>query len=232
MVAVYFYPPSRFAEKDYCSIINLKVSLETKQNKMAITRRKALYLFLSSLLGMLLLLMFHRAVFVIYDILGSFYPNCSWFNWSLPTIFTLDFLTMLVAMFIGGWYGVWLGLNWYHMIYEERGVTTWFHGFVPHRWRKSAGVVKDDAEAFLEAVLSKNKTAPKKIIVREAVTTRPRIESFQTFRTAKPEPSPAWILDELEGSAKPARKRVVKKVVAKKTTKRTSAKKKTTTAEE
>ena len=86
---------------------------------MQITRRKALYLFLSSLLGMLLVLMFHRSAFVIFDILGDYYPASTLLNPNYYYVALADFCTMLLAMFIGGWYGIWLGLHWYKMVYEN-----------------------------------------------------------------------------------------------------------------
>lgn len=199
---------------------------------MAITRRKALYIFLSSLLGMLLLLMFHRAVFVIYEILGSFYPNCTWLHISLPTLFSLDFFTMMVVVFIGGWYGVWLGLNWYHMIYEERGVTTWFHGFIPHHWRKSSPKKvssKSEADSFLEHIMSsRTQVAPKKIIVNAKPHSSRTTEFSSTRAKLESMPAPSWSIDDAEPE-KPVKKKVVrKKRVAKKTVRKTVARKTST----
>ena len=182
-----------------------------------ITRRKALYVFLSSLLGMLLLLMFHRSTFVIYEIIGDFYPAQVWLNLPYEYVVMADFFTMLLAMFIGGWYGVWLGLNWYTIVYEDKAVTRWFHGFIPHNWRDSNP--KNQRAESQEQTLAKSiGSVPKRIVVT------PRMESFETFRSRRPDTS--WNFDDVAetpvpkvAKKAPAKKRVAKKRVAKKTTK-------------
>lgn len=170
---------------------------------MEITRRKALYLFLSSLLGMILILMFHRAVFVIYDILGDFYPRLFLLNQPYYYVAAADFLTMLLAMFIGGWYGIWLGLHWYKIVYEDKDKRTWFHGFLPHHWRYKK--VKDSPVAA--AATGK----PRQIIATSAPS-----DGFQTMRANSIRP--VWSFDDFKSvETKPAsKKRVVKKAPAKK----------------
>lgn len=186
-----------------------------------ITRRKALYVFLSSLLGMLLLLMFHRSVFVIYEILGDFFPQHVWLNLPWHFVTLADFFTMLIAMFIGGWYGIWLGLNWYKIVYEDRKVTRWFHGFIPHHWREGS---RDESQ---EATLAKSiNTVPKRIVVN------PRVESFESFRTRRPDT--AWNFDDVADLPKPkvAKKAPAKKRVAKKRVKKSTKTTKTETSPE
>ena len=185
-----------------------------------ITRRKALYVFLSSLMGTLLLVMFHRSLFVIYELLGDFFPNQQWLNMDPFLVVTADFFTMLLAMFVGGWYGVWLGLNWYKMVYEDRGVTGMFHGFLPHHWREETNPKKDKQEEILSKSVG---SVPKRIVVN------PRVESFDTFRSRRPEAG--WNfddVDELKTSKKPARKAPAKKKVA---TKKRVVKKTSNTSE-
>jgi hypothetical protein len=194
---------------------------------METTKRKALYIFLSSILGILLFLMFHRALFVIYEILGNFYSTTAWLHLPFRTIALIDFLTFIVALFIGGWYGIWIGLNWYKMVYEERGVKTWFHGFVPHHWRKHKkheGTFATGLD-FINNIAEKSKTkvAPKKIIITNAPTHRS--DSFRSFRTERP--SMPW--DNEDGAPEPKTvKKVTKKRVVKKTVRKTVAKKKQT----
>lgn len=157
---------------------------------MEISRRKALYLFLSSLLGILLLLLFHRSVFVIYEILGSFYPTLYFFQLDYFTLRLFDFWTMIVAMFFGGWYGIWLGLHWYRMIYEDANVQSWFHGFVPHLWRRKP--VPNQASPA-----AKIASMPRQIVA----TSKPQV-GFQTFRSAINKP--VWNFDDIKpSSAKP-----------------------------
>lgn len=189
---------------------------------MHTTRRKALYLFLSSLLGILLLQMLHRSLFAIYDILGNFFPQQSWLNLDFYTLSIIDFSTVILFMFIGGWYGIWLGLHWYKQIYEDREVTSWFHGFVPHNWRSQK--VRTQSEIALSPTQG---SAPKKLVVNPKPS-----DGFQTFRSAMTKP--IWNFDEIKPVSKktvevtestPAtlvqrpvvKKRVVKKRVAKKT---------------
>lgn len=186
-----------------------------------ITRRKALYIFLTSLMGMLLLLMFHRSVFVIYEILGNFFPDQKLLTLPWHVVVSLDFFTMILAIFIGGWYGVWLGLNWYKIVYEDRGVTRWFHGFIPHHWREGSGTTRSAKAESQEVTLAKSlSSVPKRIVVH------PRIESFSTFRNSKPEQ--AWSFDEVASpiskpvKKSPAKKRVAKKRVAKKRVSKTT----------
>ena len=171
---------------------------------MQITRRKALYLFLSSLLGMLLVLMFHRSAFVIFDILGDYYPASTLLNPNYYYVALADFCTMLLAMFIGGWYGIWLGLHWYKMVYEDREVRTWFHGFIPHFWRTHK--VKDNPAAAAA------NGAPRKLIASSAPD-----DVFKMIRPTNIKP--VWSFDDfktVERTDKPlAKKRVVRKVAKK-----------------
>ncbi len=198
---------------------------------MEITRRKALYVFLSSILGMLLFTMFHRAVFVIYEILGNFFPVFSLLHLPFRTMAILDFTTFLLALFVGGWYGVWIGMNWYKMIYEDRGVNTWFHGFVPHHWRKTKSKKKNTDLDFINSIAEKAKarSMPKKIVVTSSQTRQ--TESFRSFRTSKP--SVSWNNDDSDTQLEPKTvKKVIKKrsvaTPAKKTVRKAVAKKRVT----
>lgn len=196
---------------------------------METTRRKALYIFLCSILGVLLFSMFHRAVFVIYEIIGGFYPAISWLHLPFRTIAFIDFSTFLLALFIGGWYGIWIGLNWYKMIYEDRGVKTWFHGFVPHNFRKHKHHSSNSSSDldFINSVAekSKSKIGPKKIVVTEVPSASRRSEGFRSFRTETP--TMPWDSEDTELEPKAA-KRVVRKRTVRKTIRKTVAKKKET----
>lgn len=98
---------------------------------------KALYLFLTSWLGIILLLMLHRALFVIYDLLGLFFPEIRFFHADRFLLQSIDFFTLLLALFFGGWYGIWLGLHWFDIVYEREGsrANKVLHGFLPHHLR-------------------------------------------------------------------------------------------------
>ncbi len=103
------------------------------------TTAKAFYLYLCSILGMILFAMLHRAVFVLYDLLLVMDYDTYAFGMTSRNIMTLDFTTMLIALFLGGWYGVALGIEWYAMVYGPNAEKPagLFHGFVPHHWRKT-----------------------------------------------------------------------------------------------
>ena len=179
-------------------------------------KRKALYIFLSSMLGIMLFLMLHRSLFVIYEILSNLFPDNTVFRVDPAIYYTTDFFTMLVAMFLGGWYGVWLGLDWYKLIYEEREGRQWFHGFLPHHWRNYGSGKKKSVESS-----SVDKTVPKHFVVKSpSIFSSPRIESFASFRRApKPPEDTAWSFDEVASSSDvaiskrkgPTKKRTTKK---------------------
>ncbi len=180
------------------------------------SKRKALYIFLTTILGVLMFLMLHRAIFVIYDILGSFYPASPLFSVRPSVVFGVDFITMLFAIIAGGWYGVWLGLDWYKMIYEERGVTRWFHGFLPHNLRGHHNHKSSSA---------KPASVPKHITVKSS-SDSPRVESFELFR--RNPISSAWSFEEVtktppKAKRKPAAKKRTTSTAKKRTTKTKTA---------
>ena len=171
---------------------------------MGITRRKALYIYLSSILGILLFSMFHRSIFVMYEIIGNFYPEIQWLHLPFRIMATVDFFSFVLAVFLGGWYGVWIGLSWYKMIYEERGVKTWFHGFVPHNWRKHK--TNDSELDFINSVAQKTtKSAPKRIVVTSETRPAKRVDTFRSFR-ANTEPSMPWDIEDAELEPRVAKK--------------------------
>ena len=91
---------------------------------MAETTRKSFYIFLSTFLGVLLFLMLDRTAFLIAFIAGADIT-------SLPVL-ALEYVTSMIAIAFGAWYGIWLGLVWYTAVYEERttqGVYGWLKGF-------------------------------------------------------------------------------------------------------
>lgn len=95
-----------------------------------------MYVFLCALMGMILFAIFHRSlVFIYYMLLNSNFEVYS-MGVSEGLLRALDFFTLLVMLFFGGWYGTALGLHWYRLVYEGQTRTGLFHGFVPHHWRK------------------------------------------------------------------------------------------------
>lgn len=162
---------------------------------------KALYLFLCAILGMILFVMLHRAIFVLYDILVAFNYTFA-FGLSSSAILIIDFLTLLLALFLGGWYGTMLGIEWYAMVYGPNSEVKpgLFHGFLPHNWRGKKGIRKQVGK------ISATSAAPS---IAASSTTSVKVPVLETPKAAVRE----WSFDDLI-TPKPA----VKKAVAKKTT--------------
>lgn len=82
--------------------------------------RKPTYIFLSAFLGMLLFLILHRIV--IFFILAGIYFSSSQGMIGLNYFHFLawDYLTLIVILLFGAWYGIWVGTYWYDKVYESR----------------------------------------------------------------------------------------------------------------
>lgn len=92
--------------------------------------RKSFYIFLSSMLGVLLFLMLQRSAFLIAFLLGADIGSVQ--------SQALGVVTTAIAVVFGAWYGVWLGLVWYSAVYEERTVNSIFGSLARNiRERKS-----------------------------------------------------------------------------------------------
>ena len=87
--------------------------------------KKSFYLFLTSLLGMLLFLILHRIISFLFLYLAA----SDLINWDVNIqLFLLwDYFTLMVAIMLGSWYGIWLGLGWFGSVYEEKS-----HGGLVH----------------------------------------------------------------------------------------------------
>lgn len=191
---------------------------------MSKTSTKALYLFLCSILGMVLFAMLHRAIFVLYDLL-ILVDNTFAFGMSASAIQVIDFFALILALFLGGWYGIVLGLEWYSMVYGPNAEVKagMFHGFIPHQWRgqkeKKFANTSNAANKFVAAVSSVAKTpVTTPTIVKVPVATAK--QAVQAVRE--------WSFDDLippTPAAKPAAKKrtAAKKTVAKKITRKTKS---------
>lgn len=177
------------------------------------TTIKALYLFLCSILGMVLFGILHRAVFVLYDLLLVVDYDTYSFGMTPAAISALDFTTMLLMLFLGGWYGIVLGLEWYSMVYgpHVENPTGLFHGFLPHNWRGPKSGRKKTITSRMQAIGSFVAPAPK--------------TSSTTVNVPVAE-SQAWSFDDLISPKSTAKKKAVahknsaKKTTTRKTTKR------------
>lgn len=82
--------------------------------------KKSLYIFLCALLGALLFMVLHQLIAFVYFILLSFGFNTLSFGMSGLQILALDYFTLILVLLAGFWYGIWLGLYWYNLVYEEK----------------------------------------------------------------------------------------------------------------
>lgn len=80
--------------------------------------KKSLYVFLTTLLGVLLFFTIQRAAALVSLLLVNTDYGTYSLNISPLDLHALNVSTILLAVFFGGWYGVWLGLHWYEYVYE------------------------------------------------------------------------------------------------------------------
>lgn len=89
--------------------------------------KKSIYIFLTGLLGSLLFLILERILAFIYFLLLTYnYAQFS-FGHTLTELLAFDYFILIIALLLGGWYGVWVGMYWYEAVYESTG-----GGFVGH----------------------------------------------------------------------------------------------------
>jgi hypothetical protein len=152
-----FFPPKKWRDK-----------LKKKQKYMF---KKAFYLFLTALLGVLLFMMLDRIAvfFYLYLVAGNYIANGAVYI----QFYALDYIILTIAMMLGGWYGIWLGLYWYEKVYEQnvhRGfvhhlVMNYFPQSKPKSLTLKMSAVKDRLE---DDLLQLDKLAKAKIAATDA----------------------------------------------------------------
>ncbi|HEX3099955.1 MAG TPA: hypothetical protein VHQ41_03195 [Patescibacteria group bacterium] len=162
--------------------------------------------------------MLHRAVFVLYDLL-IFVDNTFAFSMSPGAIQALDFVSLILALFLGGWYGTMLGIDWYAMVYGPNAEVPagLFHGFIPHHWRGRRDRKPRHSKMVAPA------PAP-----AATTTTTVKVSSREAVKEVEA-PKPAireWTFDDLIAPKPTTKKKTTaRKTVAKKTTRKPAAKK-------
>ncbi len=116
------------------------------------TTRKSFYIFLTAVLGVLLFLTIQRSAFLLVYLLGT----------EVNPVLTssLEVLTGALAITLGGWYGVWLGLLWYRAIYEEgtsKSIWAAVRGYAGGSKDKQEGEWEIDDLVALESIDPKTK---------------------------------------------------------------------------
>lgn len=149
--------------------------------------RKSLYVFLTTLLGVLLFLVFHRLLSFFYFRLLQYDFGTFSLGLEPVTLLSLDRLTFTFALMLGAWYGIALGLHWYEIVYEHRsypGLTShllW--RYWPKResaaghWQEAVHAVAEELEetaSELEAVAGPATSAPKRRVGQRAALRRKR----------------------------------------------------------
>ncbi len=98
--------------------------------------KKSLYVFLCSLLGMLILLtLLHAIIFLYLSVITAFGTNDS----LSIDLYSLNASVWFISVFLGGWWGVWLGLGWYKMVYEDAKHKGFVHGLATALYGFSQG---------------------------------------------------------------------------------------------
>ena len=114
--------------------------------------KKSFYIFLTALLGLLLFFILHRVAFFFYLYLlagGYMTTDMTYYQFLV-----LDYSTLFVAMGVGVWYGIWLGMYWFRKVYEEGSHggfiyhlnTHYFGGSKPKTLEKKIEVVRHQLE--------------------------------------------------------------------------------------
>jgi len=140
---------------------------------------KAFYILLCALLGLMLFVVTQRAVSLIYYLLLNTNFKSYSFGLDYYQLSWLNFWTIIAAAFFGLWYGIWLGLHWYEMVYEEGTGGLWQH-FKQH-WPKRESSGQPKAAQSTGAAVKPASTS---------VTIKPTVRSSDT-------PAQHWDLDDL-----------------------------------
>ncbi|MBI3232269.1 MAG: hypothetical protein HYZ51_04285 [Candidatus Doudnabacteria bacterium] len=99
--------------------------------------KKSLYVFLCSLLGILMFLILHRLLVFAYLLISSARAQVYGLNMTYLEVLALDFASLLLALMLGSWYGIALGLKWYETIYEKKEYGGFVDHLVKHFWPAS-----------------------------------------------------------------------------------------------
>jgi signal transduction histidine kinase len=128
--------------------------------------KKSFYVFLTSLLGIMMFVVIQRSVALI----GLLLLNIDYGRFSLGSNYSqlhiLNIITYILAVFLGGWYGAWLGLYWYKVVYEQGTGGLW-HGLVGNFFHD--GPEKKVVKSVSQAPKVQPKAQPKVIGTPRAV---------------------------------------------------------------
>jgi hypothetical protein len=141
-----------------------------EQSKCNSGFKKSLYVFLCSLLGMLLFLILHRLLVIGYFSLTS-RNLLDYFSYNLVLEMAVEYLTLFFAILAGSWYGIWLGLGWYAWVYENENCQ---QGLVDHIVRKY-WPSKGDKHNFHEKVKNLSEHLETSVASKKAMGVKPKV---------------------------------------------------------
>jgi hypothetical protein len=78
--------------------------------------KRSFYILLCGIIGVFFFLLIERGLLLLAFLIGV--------DVNSETVQVVDSLLSAVATFFGLWYGIWLGLHWYRMVYEEGAIDT------------------------------------------------------------------------------------------------------------
>lgn len=148
--------------------------------------KKALYLLLCGVLGMILFVIIQQAAILLLILLLI---NQLGGEAGAAQFQMFDSLTYVLAMFFGAWYGVWLGLHWYEIVYEQgrRGL---FHAFLG---RLANGNKLATSPVEKTPIIARPQPSPKPPATQPQVAAKPvsstwRFEDLARLRPVTPRP--------------------------------------------
>ncbi len=149
---------------------------------------KAFYVMLCAILGVMLFVVIQRALSLIYYLLLN--TNFKTYSFGLDyfQLSWLNFLSMLGALFFGLWYGVWLGLHWYDMVYEEGQGGVWQH--IKQHWPGRSELAQD--KKSVAPTMSAPAPAPTSVTIKPTLRTE-NLSSRLSDKSA----AESWDLDDL-----------------------------------
>lgn len=164
--------------------------------------KRSFYIFLSSLLGVMLFILLERSLFLLAFLLGM--------NVLTPQFAQIDYIAFIVASILGLWYGIWVGLYWYTIVYEEGSHPGMLRGIWGSFSRQSGdrGVLTTEKTWDLEDLMQAKS--------EELTTPRgPRLEVFESNTVAFTTSTPVHADSVHAHTEASAKKRVVRKSVKK-----------------
>lgn len=80
--------------------------------------KKSFYVFLTSIMGVFLFFVLHRLAFFFWSVISVISETMARNYYSLPVL-VFEYVSLILALLGGAWYGIWLGIFWYDKVYVE-----------------------------------------------------------------------------------------------------------------